>query len=303
MIPRTIGYTSPGDISQRGAIVVLLTVILSLLAGGSAGVLARTRVADQMAMLAAPADAIGIWILNGQTTAAPAMRAAGAKWARIAISWRTIESSPGVYNWSSADSRVDYAQQQGYQIVLAVMSNPSWAAATECGPLYAQHIATYANFMKAVVQRYSVSPHNIRYFELGNEPDNADVAGFGWVGGCWGKGPGQAEGAGGAAYANMLKTVYPAMKAANANIIVAMGGLSYESWWSEGGPFDPNFLTDLLAAGGGAYFDVINYHFYEAFSYKWGSVVGKGQVLQEKVRQATGQTKPLMITEIGTPSQ
>jgi len=100
----------------------------------------------------------------------------------------------------------------------------------------------------------------------------------------------------------MLKMVYPAMKAANPNVQVAIGGLAYDAWTDEGGPFDRSFLDDLLAAGGGAYFDVINYHYYEAFSYKWGSIAGKGQALQTKVRNATGQTKALMNTEFGSPT-
>ncbi len=246
---------------------------------------------------------LGMWLLWPQdNSSAPTMRSAGAAWTRVVVGWSATEYSPGVYQWAGADYAVQSAMAQGFQIILTVMANPSWAAATECGPLYPEHVVTYANFMRALVARYSAAPYNIRYFELGNEPDNADVLGHGWVGGCWGKGPNQAIGAGGDKYAAMLKVVYPAMKAANPNVQVALGALAYDLWIDEGGPFDRYFLDDLLAAGGGAYFDVINYHFFEVFSHKWGSIVGKGQALQTKVRVATGKTLPLMLTEFGAPS-
>ena len=256
-------------------------------------------------LAAVPAqDHLGMWLgWPGDLPLAGTVRAAGATWTRVTVYWAGTESSPGVYNWAKADSYIQAARSQGYQVILSVVVNPKWAAVTPCGPLYPEHVATYANFMKAVVSRYSVAPYNIRYFELGNEPDNADVIGHGWVGGCWGKGhANSAVGAGGDKYAAMLKVVYPAMKAVNPAVQVVIGGLAYDLWLNEGGPFDRYFLDDLLAAGGGAYFDVINYHFYEVFSNKWGGIAGKGKSMQDKVRAVTGQTKPLMNTELGSPS-
>ncbi|MCS7040891.1 MAG: hypothetical protein NZP34_14890, partial [Caldilineales bacterium] len=156
--------------------------------------------------------------------------------------------------------------------------------------------------MKAVVARYAAPPYNIRYFELGNEPDNSDATSYAWVGGCWGKGPNQAAGAGGDRYAELMKAVYPAMKAVNSGIIVTNGGLAYDAWLTEGGPFDPNFVTDFLAAGGGQALDAINFHYYHAFAYRWGSVEGKAADLQTRFRNATGRTLPLILTEMGHPS-
>ncbi len=282
-------------------VVAILLVLLAPLGGALAG--PRPAPSGPAAPDAAAQAAMGMWLLwPDDGGSGPTVRGAGATWTRVGVSWAGTETSPGVYQWTSADKRVSTAIGQGYKVVLTVMSNPTWAAATSCGPLYPQHVATYANFMKEVVARYSAAPYNLRYFELGNEPDNADAAGHAWIGGCWGKGPGQAAGAGGDKYAALLKSAYPAMKAANPNALVAIGGLAYDAWVDEGGPFDRYFLDDFLAAGGGNYIDVINFHFYEAFSYKWGWVVGKEQDLQRKVRAATGKTKPIMLTELGSPS-
>ncbi|MDW8270109.1 MAG: cellulase family glycosylhydrolase, partial [Anaerolineae bacterium] len=249
-------------------------------------------------------DFMGVWLIPSQDWGAlPALRSAGAKWARIAISWANTEPVPGAgYNWTAADNRLRDLRNQGYEIILALMHAPSWAADYECGPIRPEALPAFAEFAAAVTSRYSVSPYNVRYLELGNEPDNGDVVNHAWVGGCWGIGPNPAPGAGGDAYARMLQAVYPAVKAVNPNMQVALGGLSYEAWTTEGGPYDPNFLRDLLAAGGGDYFDILNYHFYEAFSYKWGSVVGKGQQMQALVRSYTGRNKALMVTEFSTPS-
>ena len=278
---------------------ILLVCAFSLIAGSS-----NAATGTQMAAPATTAgNYIGTWgIMSSDSSAFTAFQNAGAQWARVAISWSSVEASPGSYSWSIWDSRLKQMRNKGYNIILAVVSNPSWAADYECGPIYANRLDEFAAFLKALVARYSVAPYNVSYIELGNEPDNGDVINHAWVGGCWGIGPNPAPGAGGYAYSKMLKVAYPAIKSANANVKVAIGGLSYESWTTDGGPFDPNFLTDVLASGGGNYFDVINYHFYEAFSYRWGSLAAKGLQLQSIVRSYTGQTKPLMVTEFSTPS-
>ncbi|MCO6451674.1 MAG: cellulase family glycosylhydrolase [Caldilineales bacterium] len=289
-------------ISSRARLLAIIA-LLTLLSGQIAIPISRADPQSGTDTTLTASDHFGVWILDPHTSAASTpMRNAGAKWTRVAISWEGAQPSPGVYNWGGSDAKVSAVRAKGYNIILSVMSNPSWAAATKCGPIKSEHIATYAEFMRQVVLRYSGGSYGVRYFELGNEPDNSDTVSFAWVGGCWGKGPNQAAGAGGDKYAAMMKQVYPAMKSANSNIIVTNGGLGYDSWLSEGGPFDPDFVDDFLAAGGGNAIDAITYHYYDAFSYKWGSVAGKGAALQNKVRAATGKTKPLILTEFGTPS-
>ncbi len=176
-------------------------------------------------------DYLGTWLLwTEDGGVAPAVQTAGSKWTRVVIAWAHSEPSRGVYNWTEADARMANATAQGFNITIAVMGNPGWAAATWCGPLYSQHVASYADFMAEVVKRYGGAPYNVRYFELGNEPDNADPDVHGWVGGCWGKGlPNSAAGAGGDQYAIAVKAVAAKMKAANPNIKVATGGLAYDT--------------------------------------------------------------------------
>ncbi|MCS7039017.1 MAG: beta-galactosidase, partial [Anaerolineae bacterium] len=202
--------------------------------------------------VATPADPFGVYFFfaGSQPVGAAPMAAAGAKWAHLHIHWRQVESQPGVYNWSSLDTRLGNLAAHGFQIVLTVNGNPDWAATTVCGPIHSQHLGTFANFLSAAVARYSVPPYNVRHWALYNEPDNANPS-YSWLGGCWGKGHANSvPGAGGAAYATMLKRVYPAMKAANPQVQVWIGGLAHEWFTTKGGIFDANFLKDVLAAGG-----------------------------------------------------
>jgi hypothetical protein len=101
----------------------------------------------------------------------------------------------------------------------------------------------------------------------------------------------------------MLAAVYPKVKAANPRAKVVLGGLAYDGFEDTGGPFVRDFLNDMLAAGGGNYFDVTNFHSYPAFFATWTN--NKGPGLLEKanhirgVLQNHGYSKPMIVTETG----
>jgi hypothetical protein len=166
--------------------------------------------------------------------------------------------------------------------------------------------------MTEVVERYSQPPYNVRYFEIGNEPD----VGVGVVRadaqfGCWGD-PADPN-FGGGYYAEMLKVVYPAVKAANPQAQVMIGGLLMDC-----DPENPpegktcqevRFLEGVLENGGGEYFDALSYHGYpfyvggglwdtqiENWSVRGGVVYGKLAFL-EAVMANYGLEKPIFLTE------
>ncbi len=111
----------------------------------------------------------------------------------------------------------------------------------------------------------------------------------------------------------MLSVAYPAIKQANPKAQVLFGGIAYDFFVDKGGNFVKEFLDDVLAAGGGAYFDIMNIHSYPG-SY-WieemnpdcrendtcfgPGVVEKVAYVQQKLTQEYGLTKPIMITESG----
>lgn len=88
----------------------------------------------------------------------------------------------------------------------------------------------------AAASRYPL----VRLFEVGNEPN--------------------IHGYTGTSYEPYLKACYLAVKAANPSAKVLIGGLSYAYQGTNTSPV--NFMNQLYAAGGGAYFDIANVHPY-----------------------------------------
>lgn len=222
----------------------------------------------------------------------------GARWARINLFWREIEperTSPPTYRWETTDRRLRRLVDAGLHPLVTVRDNPPWAADTICGPLRASGLAGFVEFMRAMVQRYSVPPYNIHHWELYNEPDNDDRQRLADLGGCWGQH--------GREYAEMLRAVYPAVKSADPQAQLLLGGIAYEDY--DKGSFVPDFLDDVLDAGGGAYFDILNFHYYPVFSDVWNrygnDIGGKADYLRTEL-QRYGLRKPLAVTEVGQPT-
>jgi len=205
--------------------------------------------------------------------------ATGADWVRIdAFHWDLIEPSwhnPPVYNWSVVDdASLTAARQNGMEVIAVILYAPPWAQSvpgSECGPFQEEAFDDFARFLAALVSRYSQPPYNIRYWELGNEPDAPifyDRYGYG----CWGQ-PGDPY-FGGRYYGKMLKVAYPAIKAADPQAQVLLGGLLMDC--------DPNnppagkdctmskFLEGILLAGGGDSFDLANFHAYTYWDFGRG---------------------------------
>ena len=263
-----------------------------------------------------PADPYGAWFLPPELAGRTKLHDAGALWTTVFLRWNQVEASPGVYDWSYWDQVLTALHDSGYEIVVTVLGNPSWAADTTCGPIREEALDDFATFMGKAAARYRESPR-VRMWALYNEPDNSDAVEYGdLLGGCWGdaNNPHAAPGAGGDAYANMLKHVYPAIKAANPDAYVAIGGLAYDYFTIDpgGGLFDPAFLEDVAKAGGADYFDFLNFHYYPwtadihwepegANRYEW-HLAFKGRWITTEVYNLTGQRKPIMITEVGETS-
>jgi hypothetical protein len=203
---------------------------------------------------------------------------------RNALLWSAIEPQPGVRDWSQAsglEGELKAASSQGVQVILIVRSTPPWAqkyTGVFCGPVKAEQLEDFANFMKAAVARYSVPPYNVKYWELGNEPDvDYRQVSPGSEFGCWGDQ--DAQDFGGAYYAQMLKVVYPQIKLADPQAHVLIGGLLLECD-PDHPPLDAagktkdcrsaRFLEGILKAGGQDYFDGVSFHSYDYFSKNLG---------------------------------
>ena len=238
-----------------------------------------------------------------------ALVGANASWLRVELSWAAAEPTsqvPPVYNWGAIDSNLAAARadQAGLNLIATVNHAPGWAAAVGTGPLNSDSREDLANFMAALVERYDGdglddAPGSpvVLYWEMYNEPDsNSNVNDSGFL-------PPVGWGDVGEEYAFMLEEVYTAVKTANPNAKVVFGGIAYDWFKSEGGKFVDSFLEDVLNAGGGDYFDVMNFHSYPAFYVNWTNNQGSGLIEKaaeiRSIMENFELEKPLIITESG----
>ncbi len=259
--------------------------------------------------------------------------AAGLRWITFSgFDWDLIQPDPnGPYNWGTVDEEsLANAQANGLTVIASIKFAPTWAQLEEgyyCGPIHPDALPAYAEFLTELVNRYSAPPYGVRYWQLGNEPDidpelvPLPRSGFG----CWGDDDDPYYGGG--YYAEMLKVAYPAIKAADPNAQVVLGGLLLycdpTAGVADGGYELPDylggstaldctpslFMEGILLNGGGGYFDIANFHGYapydgslqqDRFYLNWddrgGVVLGKIDYLRE-LMATYGVDKPLIDTE------
>jgi hypothetical protein len=256
----------------------------------------------------------------------------GARIARIDSDWAAVESTPGVYDWSRLDAKVDELVSHGLSPrVILDYSNPLYSkngmAAKLAGnggvppfgigqPTYfpPDSPAPFATWAAALASRYR---GRVVYLEVWNEQN------LGWR--FWE--PHEDP----AAYGALLKATYIAVKAVAPEDQVAFGGTFYPaidiaSAAADGIPIpnDPNarqiaaphqgsltFIANALNADPtlGNYFDALAYHPYH-FPYMAPEVdipiEGSTETSMVSVRALLDsyqlQSKPIWITEVGWPN-
>lgn len=232
----------------------------------------------------------------------------GTTWIRIPVRWIDAEPerlTPKVYDWSAIDRALSAATPGPHQfrIIGTVYYAPVWAVPD---PYHARAVLNddalpdFAQFTAALAARYSGNTPGlpvVTHWEFYNEPDITTEPGGIPL---WGDN--------GDKYAQMLAAVYPAVKAGNPNAQVLFGGIAYDAFVDQGGTFVREFLDDVLAAGGGNYFDIMNFHFYPGFSPQWTGqpwpasgpgLLAKATFIRNKLENEYGVYKPMVITESG----
>lgn len=200
-----------------------------------------------------------------------ALRESGAAWTRLYIQWFEIEPEaplPGkdpVYHWSWYDARIEQVAGVGVKPLLTVGVPPYWAAETRCSPI--DQLDDFARFLSDLVNRYKQPPYNVQHWELINEPDGVSPDSWtsGW--GCWGYDADK--------YASMLSVAYTAIKNADPQATVLMGGLAYDGFieYADKGcetcNFNRYFADEVMEHGGGAFFDKLNIHYFADYHKEW----------------------------------
>ena len=233
---------------------------------------------------------------------------AGLYWLRSAtpISWASVEPTEGARDWgklSQIDGELSAIMNMGMQTILSVRVTPEWAQNVpgySCGAIKPEKLAAFGSFMHDVVDRYSAPLYHVKYWEIWNEPDiDPSVGSPDSPYGCWGDSSDPYYGGG--YYADMLKVVYPQIKAADPQAHVLIGGLLLDcdprpDAGCEITGHDPKpamFLEGILRNGGGSFFDGVSFHSYDYYQGQgkfyanpnWQSAWNTtGPVVIEKVR-------------------
>lgn len=158
------------------------------------------------------------------------------------VTWGSINTSSGVYNWTVLDAVVNTALSHGVDIVYTFGKTPQWASTnpngTGCaygnGTCYAPNISDWNAFVTAITTRYK---GKIKYWELWNEPNATNF---------WNGTTGQ--------LVTMAQAAYPIIKAADAGNVVlspAPQGTNAHLW-----------LDSYFAAGGSTLADIVAFHSY-----------------------------------------
>lgn len=207
---------------------------------------------------------------------ADAVNQAGAGWAREDFQWSRIEPRPGEFSFGFHDQTVDLLTRRGITVIGVLGGpTPAWSTPGATGDSFvAPNPQRFAEFVSNVVDHYR---HRVEYWEIWNEPDNRRY---------WQPNPDPA------AYANLLNVVYPAIKAANPDAKVLLGGVV---------PFDLNFLRALQLYGAWNSFDIISLHPYvDPASPEAGQIAAAGVGAVKALVDTPGfGAKPIWVTEFG----
>jgi hypothetical protein len=197
----------------------------------------------------------------------------GFDWVVWNLQWSLAEPSyKGNYQWLGVDQLLDYAEDEGVKVVLRVDSAPDWARS---GPEGAppDDLDDFGDFMSALASRCA---GRVAGYVIWNEPNLPEN----WDGSPSGK-----------EYVQMLKAVYPRIKAADVDAAVVTAGMattggpggsycglgaglagaqitSYtERLYSAGVMNDLDFICGIYRNGGKPYFDALGSHPY-GFAYE-----------------------------------
>ena len=220
------------------------------------------------------------------------VREMGAPWVVEYFPWAYVESEPGRYDWTHSDQVINHAHRQGLTVIARLGFVPQWARPKDTTPLYLdeERFVDFGGFAAKFVERYR---DKVSHVIIWNEPNLALEWGYAI--------PDAAK------YTEMLRVVYPLIKAAAPEVQVLAGALAptLAPPGSEFGVNDLVFLQQMYDAGAADYFDILAIHAYgwhfEPDSPPDPEVVNfrRTELLRAIMVENGDGHKPAMITEGG----
>ncbi len=308
-------------------LLVWLALALPFLQGIQASTLAPEGTYTPVAASQPVEHPFGVQLLTSvdKLASSPDPRTAhelGASWVRVPIYWKDLQpAEDATVPWELLDQGFLRLAEYGLHPIVNIMHIPEWAATEHptlhdrpsCGPVRADKMGAYTDFLKELVHRYSKAPYNVKYWEIYNEPDKIHRLAPGInIGGCFGE-------IWYDDYVRMLKASYQAIKEIDPDAVVAFGGVAHDwfyffrtdpSWdYPNDGLFDPYFLDEVIGTRrAGEWFDVMNFHTYYAWRYYWEyygygrDILAKYNYIKAQMTQYGYGDKPIIITETGMRS-
>jgi polysaccharide biosynthesis protein PslG len=172
------------------------------------------------------------------------MRDAGFRWVKQYFSWQDVEGAgKGQFDWTHTDRIVDQTQKSGLKLLVRLSANPDRAFWAGNPP---GSTKDFADFAGAVAARYA---GRIQAYQVWNEPNLARE---------WGNARPDP-----AAYAQMLKATYAAIKGADPKATVITAGMAPTTRDDDVAMPDMRFYQGLYDAMGGnsnGYYDMLGVH-------------------------------------------
>jgi hypothetical protein len=211
--------------------------------------------------------------------------ALGTHWVRMFATWPDLEPQRGTFapNWIASYEQTFRSLPAGTKVLLDVVGTPEWETGSNNEHTPPANPYDYAAFVAGLARQFGT---RVSAYEVWNEEDSPN-----W----WAGGPNPA------AYAQLLKVTYPAIKAADPSATVVLGGLTGN---------DYEFLEGVYQAGGKGSFDAVGVHTDTACNKlsPYDFLRGEGNRLipdsflayreVHAVELANGDDKPIWMTEL-----
>ncbi|MCL5998724.1 MAG: beta-galactosidase [Chloroflexi bacterium] len=175
------------------------------------------------------------------------VREAGFKWVKQTFAWRDIEVEQGKYDWSRADDTVFLTGHFGLKLLIRLDRDPWWDRSYADGQGIAsgppKDLSHFTSFCGVIAARYR---GKVAAYQVWNEPNLARE---------WGGRPPDA-----AAYVEMLRGCYIAIKSADPNALVISAGLAPTGNGLPDAIPHTEYLEAMYKAGAAPYFDLLGVH-------------------------------------------
>jgi hypothetical protein len=220
----------------------------------------------------------------------------GAHFVRADLSWNDIQhAGPESHFWHLFDRVVAAATARGLTMLPVLTDTPPWGRPQGCESAHCapRDPSAFAAFARTAAQRYA--KRGVHTWEIWNEPN---LSGF-WK-----------PAVDPAAYAKLLTVTAGALRQADPNALVVLGGLAATG--TRGGNIaQTDFLAMVSALGGNHVVDAVGYHPYTypylpsavtSFGTAWEKIDKTPVSLRGVLTRYGSPGLPVWVTEVGAPT-